>query len=73
MIAFLQQIGNIINSVIIFVIHGIQMIISVFTTMVQAVGFLTTAISFMPLFVVAPILVSISIAAILFLVNKGSG
>lgn len=72
MIAFLQQIGNIINAVIGFIVHGIQMIVAVFNTMVQAVAFIIAAIANLPVFVIAPVTVSISIAVILFLINKGS-
>lgn len=72
MIQFFTQIGNIINAVIGFVVHGIQMIVAVLTTMVQAVAFIIAAIANLPVFVIAPVTVSISIAVILFLINKGS-
>lgn len=72
MIPFLEQIANIITSVIGFVVHGIQMIVMVLTTMVQAVLFIVQAIAQLPLFVIAPVTVSISIAVILFIINKGS-
>lgn len=72
MIPFFQQIANIINSVIHFVVHGIQMLVAVITTMLQAVAFIIEAIAMLPLFIIGPVTVSISIAAILFLINKGS-
>lgn len=72
MLAFLQQIANIISSVIGFVVHGIQMIVLVLNTMIQAVLFIVEAIAQLPLFVIAPVTVSISIAVILFIINKGS-
>lgn len=72
MIQFLSQIGNIIVSIIGFVVHGIQMIVQVLVTMVQALGFILAAIAKLPLFVVAPVTVSISIAVILFLINRGA-
>lgn len=72
MIPFFEQIANIINAVIHFVVHGIQMIVMVLTTMVQAFLFIAQAVAQMPLFVVAPLTVSIGIAVILFILNKGS-
>lgn len=72
MIPFFEQIANIITSVITFVVHGIQMIVMVLQTMVQAVLFIVAAIANLPIFLIAPVTVSISIAVILFLINKGS-
>lgn len=72
MIAFFQQISNIIVSVISLVVHGFQMLISVLLTIVNALAFIMAAIATMPLFVASAITVSVSLAVILFLINRGA-
>lgn len=72
MIPFLEQIANIINAVIHFIVHGIQMIVAVLVTMLRAITFLFAGIALMPSYVVGIISISVGLAVVLFIINKGS-
>lgn len=72
MIAFLQQIANIIVSVISFVVHALQMLVEIILTIPRVLLYVIQCIGYLPPFVNAIVIVSISVSVVLFILNKGS-
>lgn len=71
MIAFLQQIANIINTVIQFIINAVQMLVAIILAIPRILLYVVQVIGYLPAFVSAIILVSVSVSVVLFILNHG--
>lgn len=71
MIAFLQQIANIINTVIQFIINAVQMLVAIILAIPRILLYVVQVIGYLPPFVSGIILVSVSVSVVLFILNHG--
>lgn len=72
MFSFIESIAQLIVNVIQFVIHAFSFLIQLFTTIPRALAYITGVIAVLPAYVGGVILVSVSVAVILLIINHGS-
>lgn len=72
MFEFIQNIAQLIVNVIAFVVHAFTFLIELFTSTPKALSYITGVVATLPSYVGGVIMISISIAVILTIINHGS-
>lgn len=72
MFEFIQSIAQLIINIIAFVIHAFTFLITLLTSIPKALVYITSVVATLPPYVGGVILISISIAVILVIINHGS-
>lgn len=71
MFQFIQNIAELLNNIIGFVIHAFTFLIELFTTIPVALSYVIGVIAYLPSYVGGVVLVSVSVAVILMIINHG--
>lgn len=71
MFEFIQQIADIIVTVIGFVVNMFMTLIQIVLVVPRAVAYIITAVGFLPPFVASMVVISVSVSVVLFLLNHG--
>lgn len=70
LLQFLEGISNLISAGITFVVHMFTMLLMIITTIPTALTYIFNVVAFLPPYILSVVTVSVSLAVILFIINR---